>query len=246
MCTPSLRSLPRHRVLLSSLAVLLATAGPLAAQSPILISPALPTTSDSVQLVVEPTCLSFPAQPTIVGHTITLQEGPTPVQPVGSCPTGLDFPLGTLAAGSYTVRQLDVSGNLLASSVFQVNAPATALNMIAGRFQATLSWQDAAAGSGNHAASAVQVSDQSGYFWFFDPTSIEVSVKILDGTAVNGSYWVFVASSTTVPFDLTVTQLLATCGPQTNVACAFKNYTTTAGTNQNFIDLNAFSSTPSP
>jgi hypothetical protein len=245
MCTPSLRSLPRHRMLLSSLAVLLATGGSLAAQVPILISPALPTTSDTVHLVVEPTCMAF-YQPTIVGNTITLQEGPTPVQPVGSgsCPAGVDFPLGTLAAGSYTVRQLDISGNLLATSVFQVNAPATDLNMIAGSFQATLSWQDAAAaGSGKHVASAVQVSDGSGYFWFFEPTSTEVSLKILDGTAINGSYWVFVASATTVPFDLTVTHALPTCGPTTNVACAFKVYTATAGTNQNFIDLNAFSST---
>ena len=87
------------------------------------------------------------------------------------------------------------------------------------------------------------MSDGSGYFWFFEPTSTEVSLKILDGTAINGSYWVFVASSTTVPFDLTVTQVLPTCGPTANVACALKVYTATAGTNQNFIDLNAFSST---
>jgi hypothetical protein len=244
MCTPSLRSLPRHRMLLSSLAVLLATGGSLAAQVPILISPALPTTSDTVHLVVEPTCADFPEPPSIVGNTITLQQGPPLVEPVGTCPTGVDFPLGRLAAGSYTVRQLDNPGNLLATSVFQVNAPATDLNMIAGSFQATLSWQDAAAaGSGKHVASAVQVSDGSGYFWFFEPTSTEVSLKILDGTAINGSYWVFVASSTTVAFDLTVTHALPTCGPTTNVACAFKVYTATAGTNQNFIDLNAFSST---
>jgi hypothetical protein len=244
MCTPSLRSLSRHRMLLSSLALLLATGGSLAAQVPILISPALPTTSDTVHLVVEPACVNFPEQPAIVGNTITLQAGPTLVQPVGVCPIGLDFPLRTLAAGSYTVRQLDNSGNLLSTSVFQVNAPATDLNMIAGRFQSTLSWQDAAvAGGGKQVANAVQVSDGSGYFWFFEPTSTEVSLKILDGTAINGFYWVFVAGATTVPFDLTVTHVLPTCGPTANAACAFKVYTATAGTNQNFIDLNAFSST---
>jgi hypothetical protein len=245
MYTPSLRSLLRRRALLASLAVLLATGGSLAAQTPILISPALPTTSDTVHMVVEATCLDAFAPPTVAGNTITLKVGP-PI-PAGECPVPHDYPLGTLAAGSYTVRQVDFSGDLLAASVFQVNAPATTLNMIGGGFQATLSWHDAGiAGSGNHAAGAVQVSDKSGYFWFFDPASTEVSLKVLDGTAVNGAYWVFVASSTTVPFDLTITQVLANCGPPTTVACSSKDYAATAGTNQNFIDLSAFRPPTSP
>jgi hypothetical protein len=244
MRTPSLRSLPRRRVMLPILALLLATCGSLSAQIPILISPALPTTSDTIHLVVEPTCIDVSGPPTIAGNTITLQEGPVLVQPVGSCPVGQDFQLGTLAAGSYTVRQLDFSGALIATSVFQVSAPATALNMITGLFQATLLWRDPAVGTGTYAASAVQVSDKSGYFWFFDPASTEVSLKILDGTAINGFYWVFVASSNNVLFDLTVTQVLPTCGPPTNVACTFKNYISTAGINQNFIDVNAFSALP--
>jgi PKD repeat protein len=45
----------------------------------------------------------------------------------------------------------------------------------------------------------------SGLFWFFDPSNWEVLVKVLDGCAVTGSYWVFAASTTDQGYVLTVT-----------------------------------------
>ncbi len=228
--------------LLAGLVLLLTTGGGLLAQqSPlaIQISPALPTTSDSVHLVVETTCLNV-LPPTRSGNTITLQLGPapplTPDVPITLC-VPRDNSLGALAAGSYTVRQLDSSGNLLGSSVFQVGAPSTTLNLFGGQFQATTLWAETASGA-RQDASAVAVSDRSGYFWFFDSTSTEVSVKILDGTAVNGHYWVFVASSTTVPYALTITAASYGCNSTTSTCT--RTYISTSGANQNFVDLNAF------
>ncbi|MCY4027890.1 MAG: hypothetical protein OXH75_16455 [Acidobacteria bacterium] len=47
-------------------------------------------------------------------------------------------------------------------------------------------------------------SSQSGLLYFFDRDNVEVLVKVLDGCAVNGHWWVFVAPVTTLAFNLHV------------------------------------------
>lgn len=41
-------------------------------------------------------------------------------------------------------------------------------------------------------------------FWFFSPDNWELSVKVLDGCAINGHYWVFLSAATDVEFTLSV------------------------------------------
>ncbi len=74
-----------------------------------------------------------------------------------------------------------------------------------GRFAVTASWAttDGASGTGN----AVKLTDDSGYFWFFDASNIEVVTKVLNGCANNNAYWVFAAGLTNVEVRLTVTDL---------------------------------------
>ena len=46
-----------------------------------------------------------------------------------------------------------------------------------GRFQVTATWQTSTAtGSGT----AVTLTPDSGYFWFFDPANVEVTVKVAE------------------------------------------------------------------
>jgi CSLREA domain-containing protein len=71
-----------------------------------------------------------------------------------------------------------------------------------GRFKVTANWQSAA-GSGS--ASAVPLSGDSGYFWFFDPANVEVTVKALNGCGSNHRFWFFTGGMTNVRVDLTVT-----------------------------------------
>ena len=47
-------------------------------------------------------------------------------------------------------------------------------------------------------------SEQSGLLYFFDRDNAEVLIKVLDGCAVNGSRWVFVAPVTNLAFNLAV------------------------------------------
>ena len=47
-------------------------------------------------------------------------------------------------------------------------------------------------------------SDQSGLLYFFGRDNAEVLVKVLDGCAVNGHRWIFVAPVTDLAFNLVV------------------------------------------
>lgn len=51
---------------------------------------------------------------------------------------------------------------------------------------------------------AVPQTSLSGYFTFVNPNNVELAVKILDGRAINGKWWVFYASLTNVEFTLTI------------------------------------------
>ena len=50
-------------------------------------------------------------------------------------------------------------------------------------------------------------SDQSGLLHFFGRDNVEVLVKVLDGCAINGHRWVFVAPVTTLAFRLKITDI---------------------------------------
>ena len=50
----------------------------------------------------------------------------------------------------------------------------------------------------------IEITPDTGYFWFFRETNVEVLVKVLDGCAVNGHYWVFAAGLTDLDVILDV------------------------------------------
>ena len=51
-------------------------------------------------------------------------------------------------------------------------------------------------------------ADDSGSFWFFDASSLELDVKVIDACALDNKYWVFAAGLTNVGVTLTVTDTL--------------------------------------
>jgi photosystem II stability/assembly factor-like uncharacterized protein len=86
-----------------------------------------------------------------------------------------------------------------------VEGPAT-LCLAGDRFRVEVTWlvnQDV--GRGN----AVPLSEDSGSFWFFDPANLELIVKLLDGSAVNGHYWVFFGALSDVEYTIHVTDTLS-------------------------------------
>ena len=72
-----------------------------------------------------------------------------------------------------------------------------------GRFKAALTWRDAAGHTGS--GFPVALTSDTGYFWFFGSTNVEIVVKVLDARSINGHFWVFYGSLSDVDYTLTVT-----------------------------------------
>ena len=70
-----------------------------------------------------------------------------------------------------------------------------------GRFAVAMAWATA---TNEGFGTAVQLTSESGYFWFFNPANIEVVIKVLNGCGVNGRYWVFAAGLTNVNVEIAV------------------------------------------
>ncbi len=80
----------------------------------------------------------------------------------------------------------------------------TSLCLADGRFEVKVGWSTAGGGEGS--ASAVPGgTNNSGLFYFFDPDNWEMLIKVLDGCAINGHYWVYSAAATDLGLDITVT-----------------------------------------
>lgn len=195
------------------------------------VAPSAPTSQDHVvvraQIDYDP---SHPGTfPQLVlsrdGNTFRITNAPVVLSPLPPRPYATTFDLGTLPPGVYQVA-LQIAGQQTIST-FAVSA-AQGLTLQGGQFQVRVL-------HGADAAPAVQLSDESGYFWFFESGNMEITVKLLDGRPVNGHYWLFAASMTDQPFTIQLLDLRSAC---TGASCV-KTYASPAGKNQNFIDLAA-------
>lgn len=72
-----------------------------------------------------------------------------------------------------------------------------------GRFAVEVTWRDFQGRTG--AGHGRAVTPDTGTFWFFSEDNLELMVKVLDGTRVNGHFWVFYGSLSNVEFSLRVT-----------------------------------------
>jgi len=79
----------------------------------------------------------------------------------------------------------------------------TSLCLRGGRFRVETTWtaSDHTTGQGR----AVGLTGDTGYFWFFDDSNVELVVKILDGCSSNDRFWVFAGGLTNVGVTLTIT-----------------------------------------
>ena len=84
-------------------------------------------------------------------------------------------------------------------------ANATTLCMNNGRFSASGTFRTAAGQTGAFMAVPVATAPDSGLFWFFAPSNLEMLIKVLNGCGLNSRYWVFFSAGTNVEFTVTVT-----------------------------------------
>ncbi len=71
-----------------------------------------------------------------------------------------------------------------------------------GRFRWLTGWRDFEGNQG--LARALESVGDSGLLWFFDPANLELAVKALDASEVNGRTWVFLGSLSNVEFSTTI------------------------------------------
>ncbi|HBL29057.1 MAG TPA: hypothetical protein DD490_19655 [Acidobacteria bacterium] len=82
----------------------------------------------------------------------------------------------------------------------------TALCLNGGRFRVAATFLTPAGASGS--AQVVQLTDETGYLWFFSASNVEAVVKVLDGCSLNNRYWLFAGGLTNVRTVITVTDTL--------------------------------------
>jgi uncharacterized metal-binding protein len=78
------------------------------------------------------------------------------------------------------------------------------LCLAGGRFRVEVEWRNHEGERGRGQVVPFGSAD-SGLLWFFDEDNWEMLVKVLDGCALNGRYWVFSAATTDVEYTLRIT-----------------------------------------
>ena len=97
------------------------------------------------------------------------------------------------------------------------------------RFKVQLTWSHPERGSGT--GKAIPLTEDTGYFWFFNSANVEIVIKALDGRSINGNYWVFYGALSSTQYTITVTD---------TVTGAVKTYENPAGTLASVADTAAF------
>ena len=71
-------------------------------------------------------------------------------------------------------------------------------------YRVEVAWAGLGAGSGQ--GHARPLTSDTGTFWFFEPTNVEIVIKVLDGCELNDHQWVFLTGLTDVETDVRVTR----------------------------------------
>lgn len=101
--------------------------------------------------------------------------------------------------------------------------------IIDGRFAVEATWRDFQGRSGT--ARAGSLTDDTGYFWFFDEANVEIVVKAIDGSAYNGQFWIYFGALSNVEYTIRVTD---------TVTNTVREYGNSLGRFASFGDIAAF------
>ncbi len=75
------------------------------------------------------------------------------------------------------------------------------------RFRVRATWRDFQGGTGT--ANVVKLTNDTGYFWFFDSDNVEILLKVLDACTFADSFWTFAGGLTSVAVNLEVTDTVS-------------------------------------
>ena len=75
-------------------------------------------------------------------------------------------------------------------------------------FQVRIDWRVPSQGTSG-AGHGVILTPDTAYFWFFSANNVEVVIKVVDGRAFNGHFWVFYGALSDVEYTITVTDTVS-------------------------------------
>jgi hypothetical protein len=130
-----------------------------------------------------------------------------------------------------------IQGGIFASGCAPSNGSQSSLGLLNGRFCVTVTWKDTAGNT--HTASPVQFrSDASAGFWFYDPGSWELQVKLIDACSINSRYWLMASGATTLDYQINIQDLTS----QSSVGQ--RSYQSKQGNTKATLDTQAFDGCP--
>jgi hypothetical protein len=133
---------------------------------------------------------------TIDGAVLASSSGGSPVVVTETLPASGYYVI--LVQSVMPFRYGDYSLSLKASTVGGGCALGACLND--GRFQVTATWKKPDGSTG--AAMPAMFTNDTGYFWFFSDSNVELVIKVLG--PVSGKFWVFASGLTNVGVDIIV------------------------------------------
>ena len=143
---------------------------------------------------------------------------------------GVQLSVSELVGDPERMEKAPASASPLAGASCVASDTTLCLNQ--SRFQVQVAWKNytyQTTGAGH----TLPVTSDSGCFWFFQSANIELAIKVLDGRAANGKYWVLYGALTDVEYTITITDTL-------HPGAVPWTYHSVAGQQASVADVNAF------
>ncbi len=109
----------------------------------------------------------------------------------------------TAFAPSLGAESAPQSGEVALSRPDSCGESSTALCLLGNRFRVTVEWSDFLGRRGT--GHSLDLTDDSGLFWFFEDSNLELLVKMVDGCGEFSRFWVFAAATTNLEYTVQVT-----------------------------------------
>jgi len=179
--------------------------------------------------------------------SVSFVEGPNTLGTATLSGGAATFTTATLPIGSHSITAVfagtaPFAGSTSSPLVQNVKSPGGCntpgdgnLCVQANRFTISIAWKNPYDGGTTGVGTAVALTDETGYFWFFNAANVELMLKVLDGRSINGKYWVLFGALSDVEYTITITD---------NTTGAVKTYYNPPGHLGSFIDMNAFAGRP--